>query len=194
MTAIAPTRLFPLLVALVLAVLSYALERAVREGPAAPEPRRHDPDYIVEHFVLTSYGSNGSVGTRFTADKMVHYPDDGTAEIIAPRALLSKPTSPRFRARADRAVLADDGEELFFYGNVELVREADDKRPEARLETEFLHLVGGADIAESDREVHMQEGASTLAGRGMEYHRDTGEFYLRERVRGVLAPRAQARG
>jgi len=194
MTAIAPTRVFPLLVALVLAVLSYALERAVREGPPGPEARRHDPDYIVERFELTSYGPDGSVTTRFTAEKMLHYPDDGTADIVAPRAVVSKPGKPRFRASADRAAVADDGEEAFFYDNVVLVREPDATRPEARLETDFLHLVGGADLALSDRAVRMQDGASTLAGRGMEYHRDTGEFYLRERVRGSLAPRKGARG
>ena len=194
MTAIAPTRLFPLLVAFALAVLSYALERAVREGPPGPEPRRHDPDYVVERFVLTSYGPDGSVATRFTADKMLHYPDDGTADIISPRALVSKPGKPRYRARSDRAAVADDGEEVFFYGNVVLIREPDATRPEARLETEFLHLVGGVDVAASDREVHMRDGASALAGRGMEYHRDTGEFYLRERVRGTLAPQKRKSG
>jgi len=194
MTAIAPTRVFPLLVAFALAVLSYALERAVREGPPGPEARRHDPDYIVERFELNSYGPDGSVATRFTAEKMLHYPDDGTADIVAPRAVVSKPGKPRFRASADRAAVADDGEEAFFYGNVVLVREPDATRPEARLETEFLHLVGGDDLALSDRAVRMQDGASTLAGRGMEYHRDTGEFYLRERVRGSLAPRKGARG
>lgn len=194
MTAIAPTRVFPLLVAFALAVLSYALERAVREGPPGPEARRHDPDYIVERFELTSYGPDGSVTTRFTAEKMLHYPDDGTADIVAPRAVVSKPGKPRFRASADRAAVADDGEEAFFYDNVVLVREPDATRPEARLETDFLHLVGGADLALSDRAVRMQDGASTLAGRGMEYHRDTGEFYLRERVRGSLAPRKGARG
>jgi lipopolysaccharide export system protein LptC len=194
MTAIAPTRLFPMLVALALAIVSYALERAVREGPTSPEPRRHDPDYIVEQFVLTSYGTDGAIATRFTAEKMSHYPDDGTAEIIAPRAQVSKPHGPRYRGQSDRAVVADDGEEAFFYGNVQLVREADAKRAEARLETQFLHLIGGDDIAQSDREVRMQDGASTLAGRGMEYHRDTGEFHLREHVRGSFAPRTRTPG
>ena len=63
---VAPTRLFPLLVALVLAVLSYALERAVREGPSGPEPRRHDPDYIVDKLVLTGYGADGAVDAGLT--------------------------------------------------------------------------------------------------------------------------------
>ena len=181
---IAPTRLFPMLVALVLAVLSYALERAVREGPSGPEPRRHDPDYFVDRLVLTAYGEDGSVESRVTADKIVHYPDDGTSDVTAPLGMLSQPGRPRYRARAERGSVADDGEEVFLFGNVVLIREADAARPEARLETDFLHIVGGPAIARSDREVHLQEGTRQLAGRGMEYHHDQGLFILREQVRG----------
>ncbi|HSH07984.1 MAG TPA: LPS export ABC transporter periplasmic protein LptC [Burkholderiales bacterium] len=181
---VAPTRLFPLLVALVLAVLSYALERAVREGPSGPEPRRHDPDYIVDNLVLTGYGADGAVEMRVTADKIIHYPDDGTTDVTAPRVLLAQPGRPSYRARAARGSVADDGEEVFLYGDVVLIREADAVRPQARLETDFLHVVGGPAIARSDLEVRLQEGARQLAGRGMEYHHDRGLFILRDQVRG----------
>ena len=181
---IAPTRVFPLLIALVLAVLTYALERAVRESPVGPEPRRHDPDYIVDRFALTSYGADGSVESRATAEKIVHYPDDGTTDVTAPRALLSRPGRPRYRARAERGSIADDGEEGFLFGDVVMIREADANRPEARLETDFLHVVIGPAIARSDLEVRLQQGSRQLAGRGMEYHHDKGLFILREQVRG----------
>ena len=181
---VAPTRLFPLLVALVLAVLSYALERAVREGPSGPEPRRHDPDYIVDQLVLTGYGADGAVESRITAEKIIHYPDDGTTDVTAPRVMLSQPGRPRYRARAERGSVADDGEEVFLYGNVVMIREADAARPQARLETDFLHVIGGPAIARSDLEVQLQEGARRLAGRGMEYHHDRGLFILRDQVRG----------
>jgi lipopolysaccharide export system protein LptC len=178
------TRLFPLLIALLLAVLSYALERAVRDAPLAPEPRRHDPDYVVEHFVLTAYALDGSVEARASADKMLHYPDSGTTDIIALRAVLSKPGEPRYTGRAARGAIADDGEELFLYDNVVVVREADATRPEARLETQFLHVVGGRALARSDREVVLRDGGRELIGRGMEFHHESKRFFLRERVRG----------
>lgn len=181
---IGSTRLFPLLVALLLAVLSYALERAVRDAPLGPEARRHDPDYIVERFVLTSYGADGAVESRASAERMTHYPDDGTTDVLAPRAALSQPGEPRYRGRAMRGAIADDGEELFLYDNVVVVREADATRPEARLETDFLHVVGGRALARSDREVRLREGTRELSGRGMEFHHESGQFILRDRVRG----------
>lgn len=184
MTAVAPTRLFPLLVALVLAVLSYALERAVREGPLRPEPRRHDADYIVERLVRTAYTSEGAVESRISADKVTHYPDDGTTEVSEPRITLSQPGRPRYLGRAERASVADDGEEVFLYGNVVVIREPDAERKEARLTTEFLHVLGGPAIARSDLEVRLREGNRQLSGRGMEYHHDRGLFLLRDEVRG----------
>jgi len=183
------TRLFPLLIALLLAVLSYALERAVRDAPLEPEPRRHDPDYVVEHLVLTVYAMDGSVEARASADKMMHYPDNGTTDIIAPRAALSKPGEPRYTGRAARGAIADDGEELFLYDDVVVVREADATRPEARLETQFLHVVGGRALARSDRKVVLREGGRELIGRGMEFHHESRQFILRERVRGRFEAR-----
>lgn len=185
---IGSTRLFPLLMALLLAVLSYALERAVRDAPLDAEPRRHDPDYIVERFVITNYGADGSVESRFNADKMMHYPDDGTTDVFAPRATLSKPGEPRYRGRAARAAVADDGEELFLYDDVVVVREADATRPEARLETQFLHVVGGQALARSGREIRLREGERELSGRGMEFHQESGQFILRDHVRGRFVP------
>jgi lipopolysaccharide export system protein LptC len=194
MMVIGPTRLFPLLIALLLAVLSYALERAVREGPSGAEPRRHDPDYIVDRFTVTSYGADGTLESRVTAEKMNHYPDDGMTDVIALRGMLSKPNSPRYRVSADRAAVAEDGEEVFLFDHVVMIREADATRPEARLETDFLHFVGGPDIVHSDHEVRLQDGDNQLAGRGMEYHRDSGQFYLRDRVRGRFMPRERKPG
>ena len=47
------TRLFPLVLMLALALVTFWLERTVREEPAHPSLRRHDPDYLVEQFVVT---------------------------------------------------------------------------------------------------------------------------------------------
>src|SRR5688500_18410955 len=43
------TRLFPLGLMLALALLTFYLERAVREEESQPARRRHDPDYIVSN-------------------------------------------------------------------------------------------------------------------------------------------------
>ena len=135
------TRLFPLALMLSLALLTFYLDRMVREDEIAPKKRRHDPDYIVTDFTTTTYDREGRPLTLLSATRMLHYPDDDTTELHAPRMLQTRPAEPRMSVTAERGTVSADGEEIFLYDNVVLVREADGERPEARLTTSFLHVL-----------------------------------------------------
>jgi lipopolysaccharide export system protein LptC len=182
-------RLFPVTLMLALALLSFYLERAVREEQANPAMRRHDPDYVVSNFTSTTYGREGAPLTMLSATKMVHYPDDDSTELFAPRVVQTKPAEPRFTVSAERGVLSGNGEEIFLYDNVVLLRDALGDRPGARLTTSFLHLVGERSLALTDREVTIVEERRSLTGRGMEYNNDTRQFTLHADVRGRFEPR-----
>src|SRR5262245_48560224 len=79
------TRLFPLALMLTLALLTFWLDRAVRDDGAHPSLRRHDPDYIIDKFTSTTYARNGAPETILSADKMLHYPDDNSIALLSPR-------------------------------------------------------------------------------------------------------------
>jgi LPS export ABC transporter protein LptC len=89
-------RLFPLVLMLALALVTFWLERTVREEQPHPSLRRHDPDYLVEQFVVTKFNAAGSLESTISAAKMIHYPDDDSTELVAhdlergPRRHLSK--------------------------------------------------------------------------------------------------------
>jgi len=187
------TRLFPLALMLALAGLTFWLERMVREeeGPH-PSLRRHDPDYIVEKLNYVRYDPRGRVVSTLAAAKMLHYPDDGSTELTAPRVVQSRPNEPRMTLTADRGALSQDGEEVFLYDNVLMVREAGPGAPESRMRTSFLHIVQSHSIIRTDRDVVVAEADRVLSGRGMEYRNDTGELFLRERVRGRFESRTTA--
>jgi lipopolysaccharide export system protein LptC len=123
------TRLFPLALMLSLALLTLWLEHAahVEEKPQAL--RRHDPDYLITNFTTTTYNRRGEAETVLAAARMIHFPDDDSTELVEPRVLQSKPDQPRVRVRADRGTLSREGDEIFLYDNVVLVREADAQTP-----------------------------------------------------------------
>jgi lipopolysaccharide export system protein LptC len=175
------TRLFPLGLMLALALITFYLERTVRQEETHPSKRRHDPDYMVINFTTTSYGGDGSVQSILSAAKMIHYPDDDSTELIAPRMVQSKPERPRITVRADRGALSREGDEIFLYDNVQLVREG--KEP-ARLSTEFLHVVQDRTLARTDRPVRLEDEQRSLSGRGMEYDWGAGTLLLHHEVRG----------
>jgi lipopolysaccharide export system protein LptC len=184
------TRLFPLLLMLSLAALTFWLERTVHEDEGAhPSLRRHDPDYIIDNLKHTRFNSLGAVDSTLAAAKMLHYPDDDTTDLIAPHLVQSKPNEPRVTVTAERGAVSQDGEEVFLYDNVVLVRDGSAERPETRMRTSFLHLVRGRSVVSTDREVVITEGERELTGRGMEYHNNSQELFLRERVRGRYEPK-----
>jgi lipopolysaccharide export system protein LptC len=172
-----------------LALLTFYLERAVREDDAPSAMRRHDPDYLVANFTTTTYNKDGAAESILSAAKMIHYPDDDTTELLAPRVVQSKPQEARMTVSADRGTLSRSGEEIFLYDNVQLVREADALRPEARMTTSFLHVVRDRSLARTDREVQIVEDQRSLEGRGMEYNYDSGQLFLHSDVRGRFVPK-----
>jgi lipopolysaccharide export system protein LptC len=182
------TRLFPLALMVALALLTFYLDRAVREEQTHPALRRHDPDYLVANFTTTTYNKDGAPETILSAAKMIHYPDDDSTDLIAPRMVQNKSAGPRMTVSAQRGALSRDGEEIFLYDDVLLVREAAAERPEARLSTSFLHVVQDRSLAVTDREVLMEEDHRSLAGRGMEYNYESGQLLLRSEVRGHFEP------
>lgn len=185
------TRLFPLALMFSLALVTFYLERTVRLEESEPAKLRHDPDYMVFDFTTTTYGPTGSVESVLSADKMLHYPDDDSTELVEPRLVQSKPNESRMTVRADRGTLSRDGDEIFLYDGVLLVREARDARPEARLKTSFLHVVRDRSLALTDREVQIEEERRSLSGRGMEYNYDSGQMLLRAEVRGRFEPQPE---
>ncbi|HYR36038.1 MAG TPA: LPS export ABC transporter periplasmic protein LptC [Burkholderiales bacterium] len=188
------TRLFPLALMLALALLTLWLDHQVSvEGGAHPSMRRHDPDYLVTNFTTTTYNRDGKAETVLSAAEMQHYPDDDSTAVSAPRVLQAKPAQPRFTVEADRGNISREGDEIFLYDNVVLVREADAVQPRARMTTSFLHILRDRSLVRTDRQVLFEEEGRSLSGRGMEYHADTSELFLRDDVRGRFEPRTEPR-
>lgn len=185
-------RLFPLAIMFVLALITVWLERAVREEDAHPSLRRHDPDWTADNFRLTTYARDGAAESMLSAARMLHYPDDDTTELVAPRVVQSKPSEPRLTLSADRGSLSRDGEEIFLYGDVVLVREGVPGRPQARMTSSFLHILRSKSLVRTDREVTIVEGSRSLTGRGMEYDNEARRLDLHAQVRGRFEPKDAA--
>ena len=184
------TRLFPLMLMLALAGLTFWLERTVREDEGVhPSLRRHDPDYIIDKLNHTRFNADGKVESTLVALKMIHYPDDESTDLVTPRVVQTKPNEPRMTVTADRGAVSQDGEEIFLYDNVLVVRDASAEHPELRMRTSFLQLARAQSVIRTDRDVEITEADRVLRGRGMEYYNDSQQLYLRERVRGRFEPK-----
>jgi lipopolysaccharide export system protein LptC len=181
------SNLFPLLLVLALAAGSLWLERAV-QAPEGDKSRklRHDPDFIAEDFGVTKMSASGKPEYILSAERMLHYPDDQSTDIVAPRLVQRRDDALPIVIRADRGQVSKNGEVASFYGDVVVVREAGRGRSELRMQTEYLQVVPDQDIARTDRPVTITEGRSRLVGVGMELNNKTRKFTLLSQVRGTF--------
>ncbi|MHB8666928.1 MAG: LPS export ABC transporter periplasmic protein LptC [Burkholderiales bacterium] len=178
--------LFPLLLMLALAAGSFWLERAV-QAPAADRSgrMRHDPDFIAEDFNITKMNAAGKPEYVLSAARMVHYPDDDSTDIVAPRLVQRNDDRAPIDIRADRGQISSRGEEAKLYGDVVVVREAGRTQDEMRMQTDYLQVYPDRDFARTDRPVVITEGDSRLSGVGMEFNNKTRQFALLSQVRGT---------
>jgi len=179
--------LLPLVMMVLLAVLTLWLEYTVQDrSSVGARPAKHEPDVIIEDFVIQRLDESGKLRYTFSAPKMVHFPDDGSGEVLYPRIVQVADDGGNFTATANRGVVNRLGEEAFLYGNVEVLREATPQNPEFRVSTEFLHVLAEQGISRTDRTVTIDDGRSTLTGVGMVVNEKKRQFSLSSQVRGTF--------
>ena len=177
--------LFPLALLVLLAALTYWLDRAV-QSPAAPRPTllRHDPDYTVDKLLATRMDVNGRVRDTLYAQRMVHFPDDDSTELERPRFISHGKGAP-LAITSQRALVSSNGGEIHFRGGVRASRAPYANNSELVITTEYLHVLPDDNIAKTDQPVVIQDAAMTLNAVGMELNNETRVLKLNAAVKGV---------
>ncbi|HQR03750.1 MAG: LPS export ABC transporter periplasmic protein LptC [Proteobacteria bacterium] len=179
--------LFPLMVLGMLAGLTYWLQKAVEVSPAQRAQQRHDPDFMVEHFTVQRFDSQGLPVQFLRADKMVHFPDDDSSELDNPRLTYFRPTG-QVRVSARHAWLNKDGKEVRLNGSVVVVREA---ATPTTIRTEALTAFPDDDFVRGSVPVTIIQGLRTLSANAFEYHGDQKIGILSGHVRGIFQRKSQ---
>lgn len=178
------SNLLPIALMLFLAALTLWLRFALETPlPGGNGHHRHDPDAIIDNFTLTRLDEQGVPRYTLTANRMLHYADDDTTALAAPK-VIRRGEGPTVTITAERGTLARESNEAFFRDNVLVIREATPGNEELRVRTDFLHLLPDKNIARTDQAVTVTEGRSSLSGVGMEFNDNTRQFAIFSQVRG----------
>jgi len=179
--------LLPVVMMVLLGALTLWLEYAVQDRSGGEAgPAKHEPDAIIENFMIQRLDESGTLRYTFSAPRMVHFPDDGSGEALYPRIVQVADDGGNFTASANRGVVNRLGEEVFLYGNVEVLREATPDTPEFRVSTEYLHVLAEQGVSRTDRSVTVNDGRSTLTGVGMVVNGKKRQFSLTSQVKGTF--------
>ena len=168
--------LFPLVVLLLLAMLTFWLARTIRLAqPPVAAPINRAADYVVEKFTLTRLSDTGEQRYVLTADRMLHFPADDSSLLVRPRLSQALAGEGDLRIIASRGVIAAGGEETYLHDEVEIVRAQPQPRgasrgappDDLRITTSYLRVVPDDDRADTPAAVRVERGSTVLTGTGM---------------------------
>lgn len=173
-----------LLPLLLLLGATYWLNQQVQPlPPKADDSKRHDPDYIVDDLSATTLDDHGMPHYLMAAQKMLHYPDDDSTQLIEPRLTSLYANRPPLHVSARRGEISSKGDQVFLYDDVKVVREASAKQSEMTFTSSYLHVIPDSDLADTDRPVTIVDDSNVVHGIGMKLNNKTGIIQLLAQVR-----------
>ena len=155
------------------------------ERPAADPRVAHEPDYFVEGFAVTRTNASGEPVFRLSAERLVHFPDDDSSEMVQPRLASLDPTTPVVPVAAAGGRAYRGAEATHLYDSARVVRAGARDDPPLQIESDYVLILYRENIARSDREVRISQGGSSLTGVGMEFDNAARVLTVRSQVRGV---------
>ena len=177
--------LFPLVLLVLLAALTYWLDRAV-QSPLAPREKvlLHDPDYTADKLLATRMDVNGRIRDTLSAVKMTHFPDDDSTELELPRFASYGHDAP-LRITSKHALVSSNGGNLYFRGDVRATRDPYAGNSALVVTTDYLHLLPDDNIAKTDHPVTIRDATMTIEAVGMEMNNETRVLKLNAAVKAV---------
>lgn len=185
-------RWYPALLLALLAGLTSWLDQKVRPPPAPRDgSTRHDPDVIVEGFTAVKLYPDGTPRHALNGRRLSHYPDDDSTHVERPEFFHYAPPAAPVNAKAERALVSRNGDNVYFTGNVRIERAAFADEPSLRLATEFLHIIPDRDLAATDKPVDMSRGTLRARATGMEFDNRARTLKLLSKVKVEYDPPPQ---
>ena len=168
---------------------TYWLNLQVQPQAAKPDSsKRHDPDAIIENFSATKLNEQGVPSFIMVAKKMLHYPDDDSTTLEAPRITMLSAEHPAIHASAKSGMVSSKGDEIFLHDDVEVLRDASAKQDQLSLQTEYLHVIPDQNLTDTDRAITIVEDHTTVHAIGMEMNSETRTLKLLSQVRSEHVP------
>ena len=128
----------PFTLLLLLAGLSFWLERTVQGPENGAITNSTEPESIIENFEAVRTDKLGRPQYRLSARKLWHFSSNRPTELETPRFVQITQESGELIATSHRATVSNDGKAVSFLGRVNILRVATAGQPALSLDTERL--------------------------------------------------------
>lgn len=152
-----------LIVLLALAAFSWwLLQTTEKPQVSVPGKQRHDPDFYMKDFTLTTMDKAGAPRNRLSGPYLVHYADDDSAELTRPRMIAFRKDEPPWHIEAERGWISSGGKDVVLRGEV-VMRQSDAVRGrEQTVRTTDLHVRPDDEYAETTHPVTFSNNAGSV--------------------------------
>jgi lipopolysaccharide export system protein LptC len=175
----------------ILAIISiWLLSGEDNEKDLSPDDEKlRTSDYSMTKFTLTVMDDSGSPSRIITGDKMSHYPDDDSTEILFPVAHVIDQEKDNWIMSSNKGLTQGKGEEITLTGNVIITRQDNN---EIELRTEQLILDTLHNTAYTDLAVSIKSPYGNTESVGLHASLEDKMINLHSRVKGFYnAPPSQ---
>ena len=194
MLAEAQVSFYPVVLALILAAMSYWL--AIVANPPEEDKSgrfRHDPDVIVKGFAVRTYGEQGLKKDTLSGKEAEHYPDDESTILVKPNLVhVTQQNVPATTIKSDQAFLNSDQSEVELVGNVVGYRPAYNGHESVTFNTSQIMVFTDEERAETTHRVKVYQGKSWMAGTGFDVDNVTQVYNFHSHVEGMHYPGSKA--
>lgn len=166
------------------------LERTQREEDSREESQAHQPNAFFQDFIVTTMNEAGRPAHRITGQRMNHFPDNDTAELIEPRLWVYQEGDSPWEVQAQTAVVQLSEDIVWLLGSVKAERHPRDGQSIV-IETSDLRVEPEREYAETDQPVTVHQPHGVTNGVGMQGWLTEKRFSLLAQVRGRYEPPAR---
>jgi lipopolysaccharide export system protein LptC len=159
----------PLALLLLLAGLSFWIERAVQLPASRGQAAATDPEGIIENFDALRADLNGNPLYRLSARRLMHYSGNQLTRMDAPRFERLDAAVGAVSASAQHGLVSEDGSSVDLTGNVQLARAAVAAESALTLDTARLILYPDRNLLRAPGAVTLRDSGLDLRAGAMEY-------------------------
>lgn len=159
----------PLAILLLLAALSFWIERSVQVTANGSPAARTDPEGIMENFDALRTDPEGKPHYRLTARKLMHYTGSKLTELESPRFVQLDAEIGDVSAAARQATVSSDGNEVTLREGVVVERAARPGQSAMTLRTVQLLVYPERDLLRAPGAVDIRDDILVLRAGAMEY-------------------------
>lgn len=148
------------------------------------DQQRHDPDYYLVNFMLTTMGDDGVPKHQLKADNMFHYPDDDTANLKNPEFLIYRNGADSWNIRSEHGLISEGGKSVMLQGDVfiEQLDALSDKGLE--IMTRDLNIKPDEEFASTEQAIVIKNRYGVTEAVGMQADLKKRRVLLMSQVRG----------